>query len=50
MEVEDGDPTNREGLAAKVYFRELFGEGFSRERRDEGIINSSLNYIYQIVR
>lgn len=50
MEVEDGDPTNREGLAAKVYFRELFGEGFSRERRDEGIINLSLNYIYQIVR
>ena len=50
LEIEDGDPTNREGLAAKVYFRELFGEGFSRERRDEGIINSSLNYIYQIVR
>ena len=47
-EVIDGDLTNREGLAAKVYFRELFGSDFNRNNDD--IINSSLNYIYQIIR
>lgn len=49
-EVSEGDITNREGHAAKVYFRELFGSDFTRERNQNDIINSSLNYIYQIVR
>lgn len=48
--VEDGDATNREGLAAKVYFFQLFGKKFIRERNADDIINSSLNYIYQVVR
>lgn len=48
-EVEHGDITNREGLAAKVYFRSLFGDKFSRNN-DETIINSSLNYGYTIIR
>ena len=48
-EVELGDITNREGLAAKVYFRELFGEDFSRNEGDT-IVNSSLNYGYTIIR
>ena len=48
-EVEDGDITNREGLAAKIYFRELFGENFSRNNEDT-IINASLNYGYTIIR
>jgi len=47
-DVKIGDISNREGHAAKVYFRQLFGNGFSRENDD--IINSSLNYIYQIIR
>ena len=49
-EVELGDITNREGLAAKVYFHELFGLDFIRTRNATDIINSSLNYIYQVVR
>lgn len=49
-QVEKGDITNREGLAAKVYFHELFGLDFVRRRNAEDIINSSLNYIYQIAR
>lgn len=49
-EVQNGDITNREGLSAKVYFHELFGLDFIRKRNAEDIINSSLNYIYQVVR
>lgn len=49
-QVEKGDITNREGLAAKVYFHELFGLDFVRKRNADDIINSSLNYIYQIAR
>lgn len=42
------DTTNREGLAAKVYFNTIFGEGF--DRRDEyEIKNTYLNYGYSLV-
>lgn len=47
IEVQDGDSTNREGHAAKVYFNALFGNSFSR--RDESNINSALNYGYEIL-
>lgn len=47
-EVEPGDKTNREGLAAKVYFRALFGSDFIRFY-DDGI-NKALNYAYTIVK
>lgn len=47
-QVLDGDVTNREGLAAKMYFRELFGPNFIRF--DDDIINASLNYGYTILR
>lgn len=47
-EVELDDKTNREGLAAKIYFREMFGENFIRF--DEDIINAGLNYGYSIFR
>lgn len=47
-EVSIGDKTNREGLAAKVYFRELFGEGF--KRFEEDVINAGLNFGYHILR
>lgn len=46
--VVSGDKTNREGLASRVYFKELFGKNFKRFNDD--IINFCLNYIYQIVR
>lgn len=46
--VELGDKTNREGLAAKVYFRELFGKEFKRFSDD--VINAGLNYGYAILR
>lgn len=47
-EVENFDKTNREGLAAKVYFRALFGPTFSRQNEDT--INACLNYGYSIIR
>ena len=47
-EVDFFDYTNREGLAAKMYFRELFGNDF--KRFDEDIINAGLNYGYSILR
>ena len=46
-EVEPGDPSNREGHAAKVYFNSLFGPDFSR---DSGLPpNPALNYGYSIL-
>lgn len=47
-DVTEGDMTNREGLAAKIYFRELFGKQFIRFSDD--VINSALNYGYTILR
>lgn len=47
-EIEDGDPTNREGLASKLYFHEMFGKDFVRF--DEDIINAGLNYGYAVFR
>jgi len=46
-EVEEGDVTNREGHAAKVYFNSLFGTDFSRDK--EININKYLNYGYSII-
>lgn len=47
-EVEPGDVGNREGLAAKMYFRSLFGSNFVRHF-DDGV-NNALNYGYTIFR
>ena len=46
-EIEEGDKTNREGHAAKVYFNSLFGLDFSRTQ--DNFINASLNYGYSII-
>ena len=46
-EVVDGDKTNREGHAAKVYFNALFGNDFVRNSDD--FINAALNYGYAIL-
>lgn len=49
-QVEDGDITNREGHAAKVYFNALFGKDFSRERNcDTDVMNAELNYGYSVL-
>ena len=45
--VLDGDSTNREGHAAKVYFNALFGNEFSRNK--ECLINKYLDYGYSII-
>lgn len=42
-----GDPTNREGLAAKVYFNGLFGMDFKRD--EETPVNAALNYGYSLL-
>lgn len=46
--LEYGDATNREGLASRTYFKELFGSTFKRFNED--IINFCLNYSYQVLR
>ncbi len=45
--VEEGDSTNREGHAAKVYFNLLFGKRFIRGADDN--INKGLDYGYSIL-
>ncbi len=47
LELRDGDSTNREGHAAKVYFNCLLGKDCSRN--DENFINGCLNYGYSIL-
>jgi len=53
-EFSDGvlirDETNREGLAAKMYFNELFGSNFRRERDAIDTFNAALNYGYIVLR
>lgn len=48
QEITLGDLNNKEGIASRVYFKELFGSTF--KRFDETIINYAMNYIYQIIR
>lgn len=47
--VKSGDCDNREGIAARLYWTELFGKDFFRDRNEDGI-NSLLNYGYTILR
>ncbi len=47
--VKSGDTDNKEGIAARRYFSELFGESFLRDRTLPGI-NVLLNYGYTILR
>lgn len=47
--VRSGDVDNREGIAARIYFQHLFGDGFIRDRDEPGI-NTMLNYGYSILR
>lgn len=47
--IKGDDQHNQEAIAAKIYFREMFGENFKRGRYDD-LINASLNYGYAIIR
>lgn len=46
-ELQNGDTTNREGHAAKVYFNGIFGIDFTRSA--ETAINAALNYGYSLL-
>lgn len=48
--VDLADSDNREGHAAKLYFNELFGSSFRRERGSLDSYNAALNYGYIILR
>ena len=47
--VKSGDTDNREGAAARVYWSQLFENGFKREREGDSP-NQFLNYGYTILR
>ncbi|MBR5197783.1 MAG: type II CRISPR-associated endonuclease Cas1 [Alistipes sp.] len=47
--VKSGDADNREGVAAKIYWNELFGDSFIRSR-DGDAPNNLLNYGYTLLR
>ncbi|WP_342268468.1 type II CRISPR-associated endonuclease Cas1 [Spiroplasma endosymbiont of Aspidapion aeneum] len=47
-DIKPGDLSNREGHAAKVYFKELFGNNFTRDLDNH--INAGLNFGYTIIR
>jgi CRISPR-associated protein Cas1 len=49
MNVKSGDSDNKEGTAARIYWRELFGKTFVRDRDAAGV-NSLLNYGYITLR
>lgn len=49
MNVKSGDSDNREGIASKLYWSKIFGEGFKREREGSAP-NNLLNYGYTILR
>ena len=45
--VYTDDQTNREAIASRSYFQELFGNGFTRD--DNNVVNAALNYGYKII-
>ena len=47
--VLSGDTDNKEGYAAKLYFKSLFGVNFVRNRELDGV-NAFLNYGYAVLR
>lgn len=49
QQMKNGDPTNCEGQAARMYFHALGPDGFRREREGEWP-NTALNYGYAVLR
>jgi CRISP-associated protein Cas1 len=48
--VKSGDSDNKEALAARYYWKELFGKDFRRNTENMDNINSALNYGYTLFR
>lgn len=48
-QVKSGDSDNREGMAARLYWKKLFGEDFTRDRYGDWP-NALLNYGYIVLR
>lgn len=48
-QVKSGDTDNREGMAARLYWKKLFGENFIRDRNGDWP-NAPLNYGYVVLR
>lgn len=48
-QVKSGDSDNREGMAARIYWKKLFGDDFTRERYGNWP-NALLNYGYIVLR
>ncbi len=48
-QVQSGDVTNREGMAARIYWQSLMGKGFVRDRNGSPP-NFVFNYIYIVLR
>lgn len=49
-DVDIDDSGNREGLAAKLYFKKLYGKHFLRNTDGEDVQNIALNYGYAMLR
>ncbi len=49
VNITEGDRTNREAHAAKIYFNQLMGTSFSRGNEDI-LLNSGLDYGYSVIR
>jgi CRISPR-associated protein Cas1 len=49
LRIKSGDSGNIESLAARYYWKELFGKDFIRDQEMEGV-NACLNYGYGIIR
>lgn len=47
-QVQDGDQTSREAVAAKLYFTSLGGKDYTR--RQNSLINGALDYGYAVIR
>ena len=47
--VKSGDPDNREGVAARIYWAEMYGPDFTRDRYGSWP-NNLLNYAYIVLR
>lgn len=47
-QLEVGDSSNQEAIAARYYFQTLFGDGFHR-RHNDNAVNAALNYGYTIL-
>ena len=48
-DLQSGDKTNREAIAAKIFFEAMYGNVFSRKRKSEDAVNAALNYGYSIL-